>query len=306
MKNNLLLLKCLGSYSSLSQKKKEETEALLERRKLINLLKEKYNVALLSRIFKISRSAVYNDFGHSIRDTSLVERLYCNEEIKLKSNAWSFSIIQYENYFFSNILLKMRLSRLKLDTAPRQRWMQQHGFSPFIHAINEGKLRNYGISNMTDFWKYLGMKLNYEKGIWRCNAQDYSDYFKKNILPEMIKQGIDSASAPSTSWLDKNGFSVFRRMIKKRLLLSHNQFFKSIGLKIWKKNKWSCNLSQYKRVIANQIYPKMLEAGLHINQQPRHYWLRENGFRPFVAAIEHGRLKDYGVNCMSDFWGKIG
>ena len=305
VKNNSLLLKCLHSHSSLSQKKKEEAEAMLERRKLINLLKGNYNVALLSRIFNISRSAVYNDFGHSIRDVCLAERLYCKEELKSKSNAWSSSIIQYENYFFSNILLKMRLSKLKIDTAPKQRWMQQHGFSPFIHAINEGKLKNYGISNVTDFWKYLGMKLNYEKGIWSCNVQDYADYFKKNILPKIVKQGLDTASAPSTSWLDKNGYSVFRRMVRKKLLLSHNQFFTSIGLKVWEKNKWTKNMSQYRGIVANHILPKMLSDGHGLNTKPKNHWLRENGFRPFVAAIEHGKLSDYNISTLSDFWGKI-
>jgi hypothetical protein len=149
------------------------------------------------------------------------------------------------------------------------------------------------------------MKLNYEKGIWSCNVQDYADYFKKNILPKIVKQGLDTASAPSTSWLDKNGYSVFRRMVRKKLLLSHNQFFTSIGLKVWEKNKWTKNMSQYRGIVANHILPKMLSDGHGLNTKPKNHWLRENGFRPFVAAIEHGKLSDYNISTLSDFWGKI-
>lgn len=282
----------------------KEKLIVLERRKIINKLREDYSVPDLARIFNISRSAVYNDISFGIRDIAVQERISQNKEIKAKDNAWSHSIIQYENYLFSNILLKMRLSKLRLDTSPKQRWMQQHGFSPFINALNERKLQRYGINNVTDFWKYLGLKLNYEKNIWTADKQQYIDYFKERILLKMIKQGLDTSRAPSNSWLDKNGFSVFRRMLRKKLLMTHNKFFKEIGLKVWERDKWSRKMSQYKNILANKIYPKMVESGLSINQKPKHNWLRENGFRPFVAAIEHGRLRGYDVSCVSDFWAK--
>jgi len=277
----------------------------LERCKLINLLRKLYSVPDMAKIFNVSRSIAYRAASTSPRDISLQERMLNDSEFLMKVNAWSNSMIQYENYFFSNILPRMRLARLKLDTAPKQKWMQKHGFSPFINALNEKKLKNYGMNNVTDFWKYLRLKLNYEKDIWTADKKQYIEYFKEKIFSKMTKQGLDTLQAPSNSWLDKNGFSVFRRMVRKKLFMTHNEFFKELGLKIWEKNKWSGKISQYRYIVANRIYPEMIADGLDVNQQPKHNWLRENGFRPFVAAIEHGRLKEQDISCMSDFWANI-
>ncbi|MEK6876367.1 MAG: hypothetical protein AABX63_03075, partial [Nanoarchaeota archaeon] len=211
----------------------KEKLIVLERRKIINNLSKNYSVPDLAKIFNISKSTIYNDLSFEIRNIAVQERLSQNKEPKVKENAWSHSIIQYENYFFSNILQRMGLLKLRFDNAPKQKWMQQHGFSPFINALNEKKLQSYGINNVTNFWKYLGLKLNYEKGIWTADNRQYIAYFKEKILPKMAKQDLDTSRAPSNSWLDKNGFSVFRRMIRKKILMTHNDFFKELGLKVW-------------------------------------------------------------------------
>ena len=277
----------------------------LERCKLVNLLRKHYSVPDLAKIFNVSRSIAYRAASMSPRDISLQERMLNDSEFLMKVNAWSCSMIQYENYFFSNILPRMRLSKLRINTAPKQRWMQRHGFSPFISALNEKKLQSYGINNVTGFWKYLGLKLNYEKDIWTTNKQRYVDYFKEKIRPRMIKQGLGALQAPSNSWLDKNGFSVFRRMVRKKLLMTHNEFFKELGLKVWEINKWSSRVTQYKGYMANRIMPKMLEDELDIRLKPKTEWLRDNGFRPFLAAFEHGRLRSHGIENFTQFWNGV-
>ena len=137
----------------------KEKLIVLEIRKIINNLSKNYSVPDLAKIFNISKSTIYNDLSFEIRNIAVQERLSQNKEPKVKENAWSHSIIQYENYFFSNILQRMGLLKLRFDNAPKQKWMQQHGFSPFINALNEKKLQSYGINNVTNFWKYLGLIL---------------------------------------------------------------------------------------------------------------------------------------------------
>ena len=283
----------------------EKQKIILERRKLIGLLKGYYSVEDLAEIFNVSRSIAYRAASMEERDIALQERLLSNSEFISQINAWSTSIIQYENYFFSNILPMMRLARLPLNRAPKQKWMQKNGFSKFIHAINERKLARYGIKNITGFWKYLGLKLNYEQGIWPVDFGHYENYFNSKILPVMKKEGMEISSSPSTSWLDKKGFSVFRRMVRKRLLMSHNEFFSRVGLSIWERNKWKTTLGHYRKFVARHIFPKLLEAGRSLEETPTTTWLRDNGFRPFLAAIEHGRLRNYNIGTVTEFWSKI-